>query len=124
MIYLDTHALVWLYQKDKDRFTLRGRELIEREELRISPMVELELEYLYEINRISVKSREIINYLEDRLELTVCTRPFPRLAQLAATFKWTRDPFDRLITSQAALKGSLLLTKDRAILKHYSGAVW
>jgi PIN domain nuclease of toxin-antitoxin system len=89
VIYLDTHAVVWLYQKDCDRFTARG-----------------------------------IDYLSDRLNLTVCTRPFPKLAVLASNFKWTRDSFDRIITAQAAIKDSLLLTKDRTILKHYPGTVW
>jgi PIN domain nuclease of toxin-antitoxin system len=38
--------------------------------------------------------------------------------------KWTRDPFDRLITAQAALGESTLLTKDDTIRTNYANAVW
>jgi PIN domain nuclease of toxin-antitoxin system len=37
---------------------------------------------------------------------------------------WTRDPFDRLVVSQAALADSILITRDRLILEHYPKAVW
>jgi len=37
---------------------------------------------------------------------------------------WTRDPFDRVITAQAATDGSSLITKDEIILHHYENAVW
>ena len=32
---------------------------------------------------------------------------------------WTRDPFDRVITAQAALEQDRLITKDRVILEKY-----
>jgi PIN domain nuclease of toxin-antitoxin system len=38
--------------------------------------------------------------------------------------KWTRDPFDRLISSNAICAGSPLLTKDATILEHCSCATW
>ena len=38
--------------------------------------------------------------------------------------KWTRDPFDRLITAQAAVDDSPLLTKDDTIHTYYPKAVW
>jgi PIN domain nuclease of toxin-antitoxin system len=38
--------------------------------------------------------------------------------------KWTRDPFDRLITAHAAIDESPLLTKDDTIHTYYPGAVW
>ena len=28
MIYLDTHAVIWLYQKDRDRFTPEALDLL------------------------------------------------------------------------------------------------
>ncbi|MCF7950382.1 MAG: hypothetical protein K9L57_01970 [Spirochaetaceae bacterium] len=38
--------------------------------------------------------------------------------------KWTRDPFDRLITAQADIQAASLLTKDGTIRTHYPKAVW
>jgi PIN domain nuclease of toxin-antitoxin system len=37
---------------------------------------------------------------------------------------WTRDPFDRIIVSQAALRNAPLVTRDQVIRDHYSQAVW
>jgi hypothetical protein len=46
VIYLDTHAVAWLYAKELSRFTSKGLESLEANELLISPMVSLELEHL------------------------------------------------------------------------------
>lgn len=42
----------------------------------------------------------------------------------AGGFTWTRDPFDRTITAQAARVGAFLLTRDETIRRHYAAAVW
>jgi PIN domain nuclease of toxin-antitoxin system len=42
----------------------------------------------------------------------------------ALPLSWTRDPFDRLIVAQAAVRDAPLLTKDRAIRRRYRAAVW
>ncbi len=124
MIYLDTHVLIWLYQKDRDKFTPETINLIDRKELLISPMVELELEYLFEIDRINVRSAIILDYLKERIGLEKCKNSFTNIITRAKFMKWTRDPFDRIITAQAAENNSILITKDKQIRKHYSRAVW
>ncbi|MCK5201655.1 MAG: PIN domain-containing protein [Spirochaetales bacterium] len=124
MIYLDTHVVVWVYQKDRSRFTPEALALIDREELLISPMVELELEFLFEIDLINVRAEIIIDYLKDRIGLKICENSFPNMIQKAILTKWTRDPFDRIITAHAAVNDSILITKDRQIRKHYSKATW
>ncbi len=60
-MYLDTHVAVWLYGKIENLFTPRALELIEehRTELKISPMVYLELNYLLESGRIHMDTRSI-----------------------------------------------------------------
>ena len=47
-MYLDTHVAVWLYEKDEERISRLARELIESSELLVSPMVLLEVEFLFE----------------------------------------------------------------------------
>ncbi|MBT3274948.1 MAG: PIN domain-containing protein [Spirochaetales bacterium] len=124
MIYLDTHVVVWLYQKDRERFSPVALDLIESRDLLISPMVMLELEYLFETDRISAKAIEIYDNLHDVIMLDTCSKSFTQVAKKAITMKWTRDPFDRLITSQAAIDESMLLTKDSTIHTYYANAVW
>ena len=38
-MYLDTHVVIWLYQKDEQRISRLARELIESSDLLVSPMV-------------------------------------------------------------------------------------
>ncbi len=124
MIYLDTHVVVWLYQKSRNEFSSETLILIDEEELLISPMVELELEYLFEIDRINTRSQIILEYLKERIGLKICDKPFQVVIKKALSMKWTRDPFDRIITAQAAVDNSMLVTKDKRIQKHYPEAVW
>ena len=62
--------------------------------------------------------------LAAQLGLRVCDLPFPAVIESALDLRWTRDPFDRMIVGQAVLAGSTLLTKDRAIRKHFRKATW
>ncbi len=124
MIYLDTHVVVWLYAGLTEKFSALARRLINEEDLHISPVVRLELQYLFEIGRVTVGPETIVEDLSSSIGLQVCTRPFNRVVTQAMGQGWTRDPFDRLIVAQAALQDNLLLSKDEAILRHYAYARW
>jgi PIN domain nuclease of toxin-antitoxin system len=124
MIYLDTHILLWLYAGLLERFTSRGRELLEQSELLISPCVKLELQYLYEIGRTTVPAGRIIDDLSEQIGLYVCDIPFDTVINRAIALNWTRDPFDRLIAAQALCRGIPLLTKDKSIRRRLKSAVW
>ncbi len=70
MTYLDTHAVAALYQGDLSPFSAVALRVIDEEEdLRISPMVLLELEYLREIKRIKVPARRIVDSLAAEIGL-------------------------------------------------------
>jgi PIN domain nuclease of toxin-antitoxin system len=123
-MYLDTHALVWLYAGEVNRFPQRAQKLLEDEPLLVSPMAVLELQYLYETERITVPPSQIIEYLESAIELEVCRLSFHRVVMESCDLKWTRDPFDRLIVAQAIAGGQILLTKDKTIHAQTELAVW
>ena len=124
MIYLDTHIVVWLYSGLTEKFTALPRSLLNDHDLYISPIVRLELQYLYEIERVSVPADTIILDLGDRLGLRICEKDFNQVVGYALGLSWTRDPFDRLIVAEAAISENILLTKDIKILKHYAQAQW
>ncbi len=124
MTYLDTHVVVWLYQKSLERLSQISREHIEKDDIAISPMVTLEVEYLFEVEKIKEHSHVIIHYLAERIGLQVCSQPFQDVMKTAVAIKWTRDPFDRVITGQALNRNAILITKDATILKNYQHAVW
>jgi PIN domain nuclease of toxin-antitoxin system len=125
VIYLDTHVILWLFARKGEGLSVRALTLIESEtELVISPMVLLELEYLHEVGRTTLGSKPVYDYLHERIGLQMCERAFSDVIQGAAKQSWTRDPFDRIITAQAAIGSNLLVTKDKDIRKHYEYAVW
>ena len=123
-MYLDTHVVVWLYQKDAERISAFAREQIETQDMLISPAVLLEMEYLYETGQITKKASEVFDLLREAIQIELCEKPFSSVVKKALGVKWTRDPFDRIITTQAAIDESTLLTKDATIHTYYENAVW
>lgn len=121
---LDTHVVVWLYEKRLDLLSENARRLIEKNDLWISPMVQLELQYLYEIGRKSQPATEVITYLTGRMGLMVRDLSLVRLIANATLLPWTRDPFDRMIVSHAQAQGCQLLTADKIIRQHFAQACW
>ena len=124
MIYLDTHVVVWLYAGLSEKFSEPARQLINSHDTLVSPIVSLELQYLYEIQRVTVDANAIVADLANRIGLQVCNKPFDAIVRQALAQPWTRDPFDRLIVANAALNDDLLLSKDQNILAHYTQARW
>lgn len=124
LIYLDTHVAAWLYAGLLELFGQRVRAFLDGEDLLVSPMVELELQYLHEIDKIAEDGRTVVEGLSAKVGLRVCDLPFAQVVSRGLDQSWTRDPFDRLIVAQAALAGAVLLTKDCTIRRHYPRAFW
>lgn len=122
--YLDTHAVVWLYNNDLAKFPEKTLALIESHDLLISPMVILELEYLYEIKRLNETAVTITDTLQQEINLTCCPVHFSQVIANALNQKWTRDPFDRMIVAQAGINQAPLISKDEIINAHYSKTFW
>jgi len=123
LIYLDTHVVVWLYAGKTDNLSEDTKILIDKNELFISPIVRLELQYLYEIQRITVEANDIILNLSDLIGLQICNKNFNTIINGAFKLSWTRDPFDRIIVANAAINQNALVTKDQNILKNYQKAI-
>jgi PIN domain nuclease of toxin-antitoxin system len=123
--YLDTQVVVHLVQGKHDWLTARAKAVIESSDLLISPVVSLELEYLYEIGRLRVGAADLLLKLNSDIGLEVCSKPFTDIVDIALHQKWTRDPFDRMIVSHAKLNGiAPLVTSDTKIRENYINAVW
>ena len=124
MIYLDTHVVVWFYAGLLEKFSQSVRAILNENEIRISPIVRLELQYLYEIERVREPTQVIVADLADRIGMRVCDKDINAVISQAIPLKWTRDPFDRVIVAQAALNDNILISKDQNILDHYLHARW
>ncbi|MEB3883112.1 PIN domain-containing protein [Lyngbya sp. CCY1209] len=124
MIYLDTHVVVWLYAGLTDKFSDFATSLINDHDLYISPMIRLELQYLYERGRISEQPEPMIADLDNLMGVKICELDFNTVIGCSLKIDWTRDPFDRIIVAHAAVNQNILLTKDRRILANYEHAQW
>jgi PIN domain nuclease of toxin-antitoxin system len=123
--YLDTNVAVWLAQGDLTRITPAALDSIRNSNLLVSPMVALELAYLFEIGRIRISSQDVLLKLSAELGVEVSGSAFPSLIEIAVNERWTRDPFDRIIVSQAKANGlSPLISSDDTIRKNYLKTVW
>ena len=124
MIYLDTHVVVWLYAGHLEKLSVPAREMINENDLSVSAIVRLELQYLYEIQRITAEANELLADLSDRIGLKICGESFDTIVKGALIHSWTRDPFDRIIVANAALREHILVTKDQNMLANYENARW
>ncbi|WP_060826079.1 type II toxin-antitoxin system VapC family toxin [Sulfurospirillum cavolei] len=124
-LYLDTHIVVWLRQKELQKFSPKALEAIEQAgQLFVSPMVELELKFLHEIGRISETPYNILGDLGAMIGLKIEDCHFNEVIQKAMLIDWTRDPFDRIIVAHAMSQERKLLTKDEKILSYFQDAIW
>jgi PIN domain nuclease of toxin-antitoxin system len=92
--------------------------------LAVSPIVELELTYLYEIGRVSEPASAPLSALRRALGLQVVDTSLTELVQVAAGLSWTRDPFDRLISAHAIVANAPLITADETIRANLPLATW
>lgn len=123
-VYLDTHAVVWLYTNELHKFSKNTLEILEKNILLISPMVKLELEYLYQKGRVNHGAEQVLSFLKYRIGLQVCHKNWLDIINMALTCDFTRDAFDRLIVAHAMLDNSILISKDKKLTEHYQNCVW
>jgi PIN domain nuclease of toxin-antitoxin system len=114
----------WLFAGDVERLSPAARAAIDADDLLVSPAVVLELQYLYETKRVAEAAERVVDDLRHRLHVQVCDLPFHDVVRHAVTLSWTRDPFDRLIVAQAAVRETRLVTKDRTLRKRYGASIW
>jgi PIN domain nuclease of toxin-antitoxin system len=123
--YIDTQVAVWIALGNLDKLSAAAGTHMAGASLLISPVVVLELEYLYEIGRFTLRAHDIVRKLRREINLRVCELPFIEVVEAGIDERWTRDPFDRLIVAQAKANGfASLITADRNIRKNYPRAVW
>ncbi|MBV8846898.1 MAG: type II toxin-antitoxin system VapC family toxin [Bryobacterales bacterium] len=123
--YLDTQIVVWLCEGQLKKLTDSAAAAMEDYELVVSPIVLLELQYLYEIGRIVRQPLALLNQLENQLGLAVKDGALEVVIRSAMFETWTRDPFDRMIVAHAKSDSAApLITSDEKIREHYKKAIW
>jgi PIN domain nuclease of toxin-antitoxin system len=114
----------WLYEGADRRIPDAVRDLIEAQEPFVSPIVELELTYLYEVGRVTEPAKAPLAALRRTIGLQAADISLTALVRTATKLTWTRDPFDRMIAAQAIVADAQLITADRTILANLPLAIW
>jgi PIN domain nuclease of toxin-antitoxin system len=124
MIFLDTNIIVRLYNNDINSLSEKIINFINNDDVYVSPVIVLELEYLFEIKRVSYPSTRVMDFLSDAIGLKVDNCDFLKIIECSINEKWTRDPFDRLIVSHAKIRDSFLLSTDKKIRQNYKNTIF
>jgi PIN domain nuclease of toxin-antitoxin system len=106
------------------RFSPRVLRHLEKADLRISPVVLLEMRLLQETGRVNIGPDQWLDILKRDFQVRVCPIPLHRIIAESVRLSWTRDPFDRLIVAQAIAGEGALITKDDQIRRNFAGALW
>ena len=122
--FLDTHIVIWLYEKRINLLSEKAKKYIEENDLLVCPIINLEIEYLFEIEKIKDNSETIVGYLEKNIGLRVQNSDFKEIIKISLNEKWTRDPFDRIIVAHAKYMDLTLISKDEKITKNYFRTVY
>jgi PIN domain nuclease of toxin-antitoxin system len=114
-ILLDTHCWLWM-QVDPDRFSAASRRLIEDpgNELLLSAASSWEIAIKYHLGKLPLPESPT-SYVPSRMQASG-TAPLSvehsHALQVGRLPDHHRDPFDRLLVSQAILENLVLLTAD------------
>jgi PIN domain nuclease of toxin-antitoxin system len=122
--FLDTHAVIFLWEGRTEVFGAGSRELLEQSVLLVSPLVRLEMGFLKEVGKLKVEPDQILGSLTSDYGAILSEDSLEALIPLAMPLSWTRDPFDRLLVATALLHQAPLVTRDSRIHEHFPGAVW
>ena len=124
LVHLDTHIVCWLFEGRVELLTNPARQAIEEGRLFVSPIVDLELQYLFEIGRLTKGPEVILRTLSKEIDIQITNHPLHQVVKEARTLSWTRDPFDRLIVAETIVAQGRLVTKDSSIQQHFSNVIW
>jgi len=116
-LLLDTHFLIWLVLGSQrlaefpwlDRYRPWG----------VSPVSFLEIQFLAEIGRLSVRNPEFTSAVVDDPRFSVDDIALVALVRHGLELGWTRDPFDRLLAAHSLARRVPLCSLDRRVRGHH-----
>ncbi|HEY7323172.1 MAG TPA: hypothetical protein VIE89_36910 [Candidatus Binatia bacterium] len=85
----------------------------------VSSVSFLEIQFLAEIGRLSVRNPEVTNTVMDDTRFTVDDIPLATIVRHALSLDWTRDPFDRFLVAHSSARRVAFCTTDRGIRSHH-----
>jgi PIN domain nuclease of toxin-antitoxin system len=115
---------MWLYDAPLSRIPVAVQRRLDKEQLGLSPISQLELGLLHEVGRIRPSAAAVLDELGARLGHVIADVSSAAVCREAIGLTWTRDPFDRLLAAHATVSNIPLVTKDETIRRHLQLSWW
>ena len=125
MLLLDTHAFLW-FLNDDDRLPSEISKVIQTcDGVYISIATFWEMAVKNSLGKLELP-RSVSQMMEDCSQLSFTILPiYGRHLERVTNLPWHhRDPFDRLLISQAKEEGLTLVTADRNVRKYDVKTLW
>ena len=116
-LLLDTHFLIWLVLG-----STRLHEFPWLDAYRpwgVSPVALLEIQFLSEVGRLSVRNPGFVDALTTDGRFVIDDAPLAAVFRNALSLAWTRDPFDRLLAAHSIARRVPLCSLDETIRRHH-----
>ena len=125
-LLLDTHSFLWFAEND-EQISIRARHEIEdtgnRCFLSIASLWELAIKFSLDKLKLN-RPFDIIPELLNNNNIEILPIQFKHLKQLLILPTHHREPFDRLILSQAIAENFVIVPKDGIFEKYTSNVIW
>lgn len=125
-LLLDTHAFLWFAEDSADISEKVKSEIEDMQNRCFVSIASLwELSIKLSLNKLEFNSSfDIIPELLNNNNIEILPVQFRHLRQLLILPFHHRDPFDRMILSQAITENLVLVTKDGIFEKYTSNIIW
>jgi PIN domain nuclease of toxin-antitoxin system len=117
-LILDTHLLIWIVLESKriSEFPWLGGY----RPWGVSPVALLEIQFLSEAGRLSVRNPEFMEAISEDDRFVIDDPPLEPVFRHAVSLSWTRDPFDRLLSAHSLTRRIPLCSVDDTIRGHHT----
>lgn len=81
LVHLDTHIVCWLFEGRLELLTDAARQALEDGNLFVSPMVDLEVQYLFELRRLTKGPDVILRTLSRDIDIQMTNQPLHQVVK-------------------------------------------
>lgn len=126
-LLLDTHTFIW-WDSQPDRLSQRVLELCTAPEhtVMVSMVSLLEIQIKHQLGKLALAQPlpDIIQHQQEQNEIILLSIQPAHIYALGNLPDHHRDPFDRLLVTQAQMEDCTLLSKDPQVAMYPANVIW